>query len=185
VIIYMDNNQDIFLSPASIIVIPVNTVGVPGKGLALQWARKYPGLVPEYRAACQPASNHLEASRVMFSSKGIRRTSQYITDQMLFCLFATKEDWRQPSRYSYIRDGLAALVRELDSRGWTNCTIAFPPIGCGLGSLDWQIVQLMIEAAFSGRQNALYLYGPKIQGGLSVEWNSLLLPGWRVPEGRV
>jgi O-acetyl-ADP-ribose deacetylase (regulator of RNase III) len=62
--------------------------------------------------------------------------------------FPTKQHWRGESKYEYIKSGLETLVAEVKCRGIHS--IAFPPLGCGLGGLDWHRVRPMIEAAFAG-----------------------------------
>lgn len=50
---------DILQTHCQTIVNPVNTVGVMGKGLALQIKRKYPDCMKQYKWACD---NHLPVS---------------------------------------------------------------------------------------------------------------------------
>ena len=61
--------------------------------------------------------------------------------------FPTKRDWRANSRYEDIGAGLKALVS--DVRRLRIQSIAVPPLGCGLGGLDWNRVRPMIESAFA------------------------------------
>jgi len=62
--------------------------------------------------------------------------------------FPTKRDWRANSRYADIESGLKALVADVRRLGIQS--IAVPPLGCGLGGLDWAKVRPMIEKAFAG-----------------------------------
>lgn len=64
--------------------------------------------------------------------------------------FPTKLNWRNPSKYEYIRDGLAELVKAISERKITS--IAIPPSGCGNGGLKWEIVKGMIEEALKRRR---------------------------------
>ncbi|MGB8416912.1 hypothetical protein [Paraburkholderia sp.] len=54
--------QDIFTSACQALVVPVNVIGVMGKGLAKAFKLRYPGLEEAYRDACR---------RRVFSSKGL------------------------------------------------------------------------------------------------------------------
>jgi O-acetyl-ADP-ribose deacetylase (regulator of RNase III) len=54
--------------------------------------------------------------------------------------------WQKP--HGDIDAGLAALVEEIQSRGIRSKAI--PPLGSGLGGLDWSEVRRRIEAALSG-----------------------------------
>ena len=46
-------NENIFNSKCEYIVNPVNTVGIMGKGLALQFKEKYPENFEKYKKYCQ------------------------------------------------------------------------------------------------------------------------------------
>ena len=59
--------------------------------------------------------------------------------------FPTKKHWRHPSRIGWIREGLRDLVRVLQERGIQS--VALPPLGCGYGGLDWDVVRREIERA--------------------------------------
>jgi O-acetyl-ADP-ribose deacetylase (regulator of RNase III) len=61
--------------------------------------------------------------------------------------FPTKRHWRGKSRIVDIRSGLKALIDDVRRLGVRS--IAVPPLGCGLGGLDWREVRPMIEGAFS------------------------------------
>jgi hypothetical protein len=61
--------------------------------------------------------------------------------------FPTKRHWREKSRYEDIDSGLRALVEDVRRLGIKS--IAIPPLGCGLGGLDWAKVRPMIERAFA------------------------------------
>jgi O-acetyl-ADP-ribose deacetylase (regulator of RNase III) len=61
--------------------------------------------------------------------------------------FPTKQHWRGKSRIEDIEAGLKALievVRRLDIK-----SIGIPPLGCGLGGLNWREVRPLIEQAFA------------------------------------
>jgi O-acetyl-ADP-ribose deacetylase (regulator of RNase III) len=61
--------------------------------------------------------------------------------------FPTKRHWRGKSRIEDIDSGLAALVAEVERLGIRS--IAIPPLGCGLGGLEWSEVRPRIERAFA------------------------------------
>jgi O-acetyl-ADP-ribose deacetylase (regulator of RNase III) len=48
-----ETTGDILTADVEALVNPVNTVGVMGAGLALQFKRKYPDVYQEYRVACR------------------------------------------------------------------------------------------------------------------------------------
>jgi O-acetyl-ADP-ribose deacetylase (regulator of RNase III) len=65
--------------------------------------------------------------------------------------FPTKQHWRGNSKYEYILSGLEGLIAEVRYRGIRS--VALPPLGCGLGGLDWNRVRPMIEASFASLPN--------------------------------
>ncbi|ACF00621.1 Appr-1-p processing domain protein [Rhodopseudomonas palustris TIE-1] len=120
------------------IVNTVNTVGVMGKGIALQFKRKWPANAKAYEAACK-RGEVVPGKMFVFDNGGLIAPKFIIN-------FPTKRHWRQPSRMADIEAGLVDLIvqiRHLQIR-----SIALPPLGCGNGGLDWDQVRPKIEAAF-------------------------------------
>jgi hypothetical protein len=120
------------------LVDPVCCVpGVMGKGLALEFKRRWPTLVKTHRMDCE--SGLLEPGRP---------TCKYVDwdHSVGVILFPTKDDWRRPSQLEWIEAGLAKLV-EIVGYTRTHWTLAVPALGAGLGGLDWSAVRPLIEAA--------------------------------------
>jgi O-acetyl-ADP-ribose deacetylase (regulator of RNase III) len=127
---------DIFDSQRSMIAIPVNTVCAMGAGLAKECCVRYPHVERPYKQFCQ-------SGRLV---PGKPRCTLLETDPTRWVMFfPTKEDFRDPSRITYIRDGLRFIldnhVKFLSPGG-----IAFPRLGCGLGRLSWDDVRIYIAA---------------------------------------
>jgi O-acetyl-ADP-ribose deacetylase (regulator of RNase III) len=140
------------------LVNPVNTMGVMGKGLALQFARAFPEIMLPYVAACR--SGTLRPGIVQIIERDVLIESRYIIN------FPTKRNWRDKSRLSDVEAGLVDLVRVLRSRAIHS--VALPALGCGLGGLDWREVRVRIEAAFAEIPDVrLLLFAP--ESGASVE----------------
>ena len=121
------------------LVNTVNTVGVMGKGIALQFRKAFPENYDTYLKACKsgelkPGVMHVHSLRELNGLK-------YIIN------FPTKTDWKSKSKLEYIDSGLEALAHEI--RRLNIRSIAVPPLGCGLGGLDWHTVYSRIEAALS------------------------------------
>jgi len=124
---------------AEAIVNTVNTVGVMGKGVALQFRRAFPEMFRAYKQACdagevQPGRMHVYENRSLLNPR-------YIIN------FPTKRHWREPSRAEDIQAGLEALAQEVRQRGIRS--VALPPLGCGLGGLSWENVLPLIQNAFA------------------------------------
>lgn len=139
---YVEGN--IFNSPAQVIVNPVNTVGVMGKGIALEFKNRYPIMFEKYKTACE--KHMLTIGRLMLVS----------APDHLLLLFPTKESWRYPSKLSYIELGLKRFCDYYAQRGITS--IAFPKIGCGNGELDWEEVKPLMERYLKDLPIDVYIY---------------------------
>lgn len=120
------------------LVNPVNTVGVMGKGLALQFKKAFPANTRAYEAACKRGEVRVGA---MFVFETGRECPRFVVN------VPTKEHWRSPSKMAYVDDGLVALVAEVRARGIRS--IAIPALGAGLGGLAWDDVRPRIEAAMA------------------------------------
>ena len=122
---------DIFNSQMETIVNPVNCVGVMGKGLALEYKRRYPALFLSYKSTC--ARKLIIPGRVYVSRQQDKKV----------LLFPTKDHWKDPSKYEYIDSGLTYFAKNYKALKIRSC--AFPRIGCGLGGLDWEKVKALLE----------------------------------------
>lgn len=133
------------------LVNTVNTVGVMGKGVALQFKRAFPENYHAYRAAC--SRGEIEPGRVHVFKTGWMTPPRYIVN------FPTKRHWRQRSRIEDIEAGLRSLASEVREREIRS--IAIPPLGCGNGGLRWNEVRPRIEAALSDLEGVdVRLYEP-------------------------
>lgn len=138
-------------SDAEALVNTVNTVGVMGKGIALQFREAFPENYRIYRKVCQEKRFHVGEMLVTEESTLLHGVKTIVN-------FPTKTHWRYPSEYSYIEQGLTALRREIESRGIRS--IAIPPLGSHNGGLDWLQVKQMIEKQLAGVDCEIYLYEP-------------------------
>ena len=116
------------------IVNTVNTVGVMGKGIALAFKKAFPDNFKRYEQAV--LKGEVAIGRVFVTETG-ELSPKFILN------FPTKQDWRFPSKLSYIEDGLDNLVKVLEDRKIDS--ISIPPLGCGNGKLDWKDVKILIE----------------------------------------
>jgi O-acetyl-ADP-ribose deacetylase (regulator of RNase III) len=136
---------------ADALVNPVNCVGVMGKGLALQFKQAFPANFRAYETACK--AEQVRPGRMLIHDNGRLALPYWIIN------FPTKRHWRQPSQLHDIRSGLDALVADVRRLGIRS--IAVPPLGCGLGGLDWRHVCPLIEQAFAAVPDVqVLLYAP-------------------------
>ena len=127
---------DIFEEDAEALVNSVNCVGVMGRGIALQFKRKYPANFKAYQAACE--REEVKPGRMFVFETGCSTNPRFVIN------FPTKIHWRGKSRLEYIETGLDALAEEIKARNIRS--IAIPPLGTDLGKLNWADVRPLIEA---------------------------------------
>ena len=135
--IYTKGN--ILSTDAQAIVNTVNTVGVMGKGIALQFKERYPANFKEYARQCK-----LGLVRI---GKMLVTRDNSLDGEKIIINFPTKTEWYKKSQYSYIEEGLEDLVRVIEE--YNIKSIAIPPLGCGNGGLRWEKVKELMERYLS------------------------------------
>ncbi len=124
---------DLFASGAQTLVNTVNSVGVMGKGVALEFKKRFPPMYDDYARRCE--------------RKEVRPGEPYLYTDLSgtrIVNFPTKAHWRSPSRIADIERGLDRLARFAGEWGITS--LAMPPLGCGNGGLEWSEVGPLIYA---------------------------------------
>src|SRR5690606_35384794 len=87
-------------SEAQALVNTVNTVGVMGKGIALQFKERFTNNFKTYREAC--INKSFDVGQILVVQEGD------LLNQKLILNFPTKKHWKDPSKYEYIESGLKA-----------------------------------------------------------------------------
>jgi O-acetyl-ADP-ribose deacetylase (regulator of RNase III) len=128
---------DILTSDVEALVNTVNCVGVMGRGVALQFKNAFPNNYKAYVAAC--AKQEVQPGKMFVYQTHSFNNPKYIIN------FPTKRHWKGKSRLEDIESGLVDLVEVIKHREIKS--IALPPLGSGLGGLDWSVVRRMIEIA--------------------------------------
>ncbi len=129
---------NIFVIKAQAYVNTVNCVGVMGAGIALSFKRKFPKMFSSYREMCK-------LGNVKVGSMTIITVPRYNEDTILVINFPTKQHWKNPSKISYIKDGMKSLVAEIKRLGIKS--IAIPHLGCNNGGLSWKDVKPIVYEA--------------------------------------
>jgi len=130
---------DILESEAEALVNTVNCVGVMGKGVALQFKKAFPANFRTYASACK--HGQVVPGRMFVFETGAPAGPRCIIN------FPTKRHWRGESRIEDIEAGLSNLIEVVRARGIRS--VAVPPLGCGLGGLQWGAVRPLIERALA------------------------------------
>ncbi len=126
---------NILTADTEALVNTVNCVGIMGRGIALQFRRAFPDNYEAYRKICK--DKQLHPGMVFTYRLSTLGGPRYIIN------FPTKRHWKGKSRIEDIQQGLESLVEEIRRLGIRS--ISIPPLGCGLGGLDWSTVRSTIE----------------------------------------
>lgn len=141
---------NMFDSKAQTLVNTVNCVGGMGKGLALEFKKRFPEMYVEYQQRC---ANHEVRLGEPYIFKGLYHP--YIIN------FPTKDHWRAVSRIQDIVNGMEYLLKHY--REWGVTSIALPPLGCGNGQLEWKVVGPIIYY-YAGKMDIdIEIYAPNDQ----------------------
>jgi O-acetyl-ADP-ribose deacetylase (regulator of RNase III) len=148
---------DILEADAEALVNTVNCVGHMGRGIALQFKKQFPENYQLYHKAC--SRKEVVPGKMFVFSTGQLLNPRYIIN------FPTKRHWRGKSRIEDIEMGLSALAAELVERKIRS--VAVPPLGCGLGGLDWDEVRPLIENSL-GRLHgvSVLMFAPSALSGI-------------------
>lgn len=138
-------------SEAEALMNTVNTDGIMGKGIALQFKKAFPTNFKLYQQACK--------DKIVYIGKLFVTKDNNITSGTKYIInFPTKQSWRKPSEYSFIESGLDDLLRVLEVNNIKS--IAIPPLGAGNGGLEWERVKKIIERKLSNSNIDILVYEP-------------------------
>lgn len=122
---------DILQSKAHTLINTVNCVGIMGKGIALEFKKRFPEMFDDYVQRCE----HKEVKPGLPYLYKTLFPPQVIN-------FPTKDHWKSVSRISDIEKGLQYLLAHY--KEWGITSLAIPPLGCGNGQLEWRVVGPLI-----------------------------------------
>jgi O-acetyl-ADP-ribose deacetylase (regulator of RNase III) len=169
---YRENS--IFESKDQTIVNTVNIAGVMGKGLALEFKKRFPDMYKDYREKFE--NGELDVGKSLLYKK----THKWILN------FPTKKHWRGKSKLEYLEKGLAEFVRMY--REWGIESISFPQLGCKNGGLDWSDVQPLMEKYLAEVDIpvTIYLYSRPVLNEFFPEIQEFtkLLPRWKTTKSK-
>lgn len=138
---------DLFESRAQTLVNTVNCVGIMGKGIAQIFKKKFPDMFADYEARCQRREVRLGEPYLYRDLAGTSIVN-----------FPTKGHWRAATRLADVEAGLDHFVKHF--RQWGITSVAFPPLGCGNGGLEWSMVGPLMYHKLSGIGIPVEIYAP-------------------------
>jgi|GEM_PF-5356437 len=139
--------QNLLLSRLQTLVNTVNCVGVMGKGIALEFKKRYPEMFQDYAKKC--------------ARKEVQLGEPYLYRESFFRFivnFPTKGHWQEKSQLESIEKGLQSLVEHVEE--WKITSLAIPPLGCGNGGLDWTVVKPLMFRSLSQLSIPVDIYEP-------------------------
>lgn len=143
---------DILRADVEAIVNTVNCVGVMGRGIALQFKKAYPANFTAYLEACN--------NKQVQPGKMFVFDTQQLANPRFIINFPTKRHWKGASRIEDIESGLEALISTIQEKQIKS--IAIPPLGAGLGGLDWTLVRQRIETYLANLNDVnIFVYEPQ------------------------
>jgi O-acetyl-ADP-ribose deacetylase (regulator of RNase III) len=145
----------IFESPAQTLVNTVNVVGVMGKGIALEFKKRYPDMFKHYKQFCD--THQLEIGKLHLW----RAADHWILN------FPTKTTWKKPSKIEYVEKGLETFIKSYRQMGISS--ISFPPLGCGNGNLAWDDVRPIMESYLRALEIPVYIHDRQVREGFVPE----------------
>lgn len=144
-------DRDLFSIPCDALVVPVNCVGVMGKGVALRVKETWPGVFWTYRMACLRGDVCVGEVLAIPTSHGLVElaagSSAQPSTSWILC-FPTKKDWRDKSKLDWIDWGLDAFKRWILEHNTRS--VAVPALGCGAGGLSWNSVKKLLRKKLEG-----------------------------------
>jgi len=138
---------NLFESKAQTLVNTVNCVGVMGKGIALEFKKRFPDMFKDYVSRCRRGEVRLGRPYLYKS-----------LNQPWILNFPTKDHWRSVTKLEDIIKGLEYLLRHY--KEWGITSLAVPPLGCGYGQLEWRVVGPMLYRYLKGMEIPVELYAP-------------------------
>jgi O-acetyl-ADP-ribose deacetylase (regulator of RNase III)/uncharacterized protein YwgA len=147
---------DLFKSGAQTLVNTVNCEGVMGKGIALEFKKRFPDMFSDYVARCE---RHQVRLGEPYLYKSLAH--QWILN------FPTKDGWRMATRLDDIVRGLEYLLAHYEK--WGISSLAVPPLGCGQGQLEWRVVGSTLYQYLAKMRIPVELYAPYGTPALELE----------------
>ena len=138
---------DILKSKAQTLINTVNCVGIMGKGIALEFKKRFPEMFEDYVERCE--------------RKEVKPGLPYLYRSLFppqILNFPTKDHWKSVSRISDIELGLQHLLRHY--KEWGITSLAVPPLGCGNGQLEWRAVGPLIYRYVKQMDIPIEMYAP-------------------------
>lgn len=138
---------DLLQSRCQTLTCTTNCEGAMGAGLALAFKQQFPESFYQYRGLYKDGALGVDRLHVAPLSSG---------QQVLY--FPTKDRWREASQLAWVERNLQTLAGEWRSLGITS--LALPPLGAGLGGLDYHTIYRMVYTHLAPLELLVEFYVP-------------------------
>ena len=138
---------DLFSSEMQTLVNTVNCVGIMGKGIAAIFKKQYPAMYEDYKARCNRGEVRLGQPYLYTDLAGASILN-----------FPTKGHWRSSTCLEDVEAGLDYFVTHY--KAWGIESIAFAPLGCGNGGLEWSAVGPLMYEKLKTLDIPVEIYAP-------------------------
>jgi O-acetyl-ADP-ribose deacetylase (regulator of RNase III) len=128
---YKEIKGNLFNSNAKALGNTVNCYGVMGKGIALEFRRRFPDMFRMYQKDC--VDGKLVPGHIYY----------YSCSQTTILNITTKNHWRYPSKIEWVRSALEQFTQEYKAKNITN--VALPSLGTQSGGLDGREVRSLMQ----------------------------------------
>ena len=128
--------------------IESNTEGLMNTQIAVQFRTRYPRLFEGYRAHCLDETVTYEPGDIFIWED---RTGLVVYNLAIFT-----DPYLTLADRPVLEQAIAELRRLVDERGLES--LAMPPIGAGMGALNWRHARKILEDAFNNYEGDVYVY---------------------------
>lgn len=160
---YKEVRGSIFNSKAQALVNTVNCVGVMGKGIALEFRRRYPKMFKEYQCVCE--KGELQPGQIL----------PYRGGETWILNFVIKNDWKQPSKVEWIENCLKEFVSSYRDTGIKSA--AFPWMGAMNGGIPIETIKKIMRNYLSNLTDIdieVYDFDPDASDPLFEKLNNIV-----------
>lgn len=128
--------KDIFDPFFNVKIVTLNKVGVAGKGLALEFRKRYPEWYNQYVETCKlPRYSHIFNGWLESSDEA----------RCWIFNWYTKNHWKENSNLELIQTGAKKLSEDIIDYQIEWANIGIPKVGCQNGKLDWKDVKPILD----------------------------------------
>lgn len=137
----INKTGNLFDTDAIFIGHGVNCKGMMGAGIAAEFKRRYPKNFAKYQIACR--------GYLLTPGEYFAVSDDSDPDNIKVIVnFASQDKPGADASYDWVFSSLRRFAEAANNHpqyAGEKITVAIPEIGCGIGGLDWQLVEFIIE----------------------------------------